>query len=57
MNTSRSVQRVPAYLFQKAGDSNASAVNISRRPSSMQTVSTTRPKELTASKFSTAPWW
>jgi hypothetical protein len=43
------------YLFQNAGDSSARTVNISSLPSSMQTVSTTRPKGLTISKLSVAP--
>src|SRR5918994_6288513 len=43
------------YLFQNAGDSSTSTVKISSLPSSMHTVSTTRPKGLTISKLSVAP--
>src|SRR5215211_6939590 len=42
---------------QNDGESSAKAVNISSLPSSMHTVSTTRPKALTASKFSKPPTW
>ena len=43
------------YFLQNAGDKRARVVKISRRPSSMHTVSTARPKAFTASKLSEAP--
>ena len=45
------------YFLQNAGERRAKAVKSSRRPSSMQIVSTKRPKAFTASKLSEAPTW
>ena len=45
------------YLFQNAGESRARAVKSSNLPSSMHTVSTTRPKGSTILKLSVAPTW